>query len=114
MYPGQAGRFTAPAGAPRRSGPEFGYGCARRSLGLFRRSPGWAPDGPGAPARDAQPAPPVTSQLFPGHHIILSHFEIDELRRNVEQQRGIDLVAVHRLFLTLEQIGEIDAENVDH
>src|SRR3982751_3265737 len=39
------------------------------------------------PARDAQPAAAVTSQLLPGHHIILSDSEIDELRRDVKQQR---------------------------
>ena len=56
----------------------------------------------------------VTPQLLASHHVILRPFHAHELRREIQHERRVGLVAVHVLRLSLEQIAERNRVEVDH
>src|SRR5688500_12912768 len=75
-----------------------------RPLGRSRKC--GSADRAGTPLWDAQPPAPVTSQLFARHHIILCELHSHEVGGEVQHDRRVDLIAVHRLGLTLEQVAQ--------
>src|ERR1700737_65248 len=91
---------------------DLGEDSLVESLSLFRIGEGGTPDRARASARNSEPTPPVTSELFARHHIVLSQIEIHEIRCQKKHDRRIYLVAVHRFPLAPKKVGQIYSEDV--
>src|SRR5687767_12738624 len=61
-------------------------------------------DRAGASFWNSEPAASVSTQRLAGDHIILRELHANEVRRDVQHDRRVGLIAMHRLVLTFEQV----------